>query len=67
MISRWKHANKTQHLLGWLQGFGELADGIVTVLSFGFFISRFEMTLCCWRAKLHIKQQIKAKQNIKDQ
>jgi hypothetical protein len=33
----------------WLQGFGEIADGIVTLCSFGLLISRFEFAICKWR------------------
>ena len=43
MIRRWKHPDRTAHFHGWLQGFCELADGLVTVLSLGFLASGFEM------------------------
>jgi hypothetical protein len=50
-IYRWKHLNWQMHLLGILQGFAELADGIVTVGSLGFFGSRFELDASCYRAR----------------
>jgi len=65
-LQRSRHACIEQHLLVWLQGFAGVVDGLVTVFTLGFFVSQFELTLCCWRTKLYFNQQIKAKQNIKD-
>lgn len=54
-IYRWKHANYKQHLLGLVQGFAELLDGIITIISLGFFASNFEMTIAKYRALYFIK------------
>lgn len=56
MIRRWKHPNKTLHLLGFIQGFGELLDGVVTILSLGFLMSNFELRVSRYRAKISIQQ-----------
>lgn len=53
-IVRWGHSNFEQHLLGILQGFGELLDGVVTVVSLGFFCSNFEGVVSWFRAKRYI-------------
>lgn len=55
MISQWKHPNYLMHFLGWLQGFCELADGLVTIFSLGFCCSRFEMNMAYFRAKMQIR------------
>ncbi len=49
-IRRWKHQNAYSHFLGWLQGFAELADGLVTVLSFATLSSNFEIRVSFYRA-----------------
>lgn len=51
MIYRWKHPDRWCHALGLLQGFAELADGCVTLLSLGFYASGFEMWIARFRAK----------------
>lgn len=56
MIRRWKHTNKTQHFLGFCQGFAEIADVIVTLLSLGFYISSFELSVSRFRAKQSMKK-----------
>lgn len=43
------------HLLYILQGFAEILDGIVTIGSLGFFASRFEMDVACFRAKYALR------------
>jgi hypothetical protein len=53
MIYRWKHQNWVMHVLGFVQGFGELADSIVTICSLGFYGSSFEMRCARYRAKLY--------------
>lgn len=53
-IVRWGHANIELHLLGILQGFGELLDGIVTITSLGFLCSNFEGTISWFRAYRYI-------------
>lgn len=64
-IYRWKHQNLKQHLLGFLQGFAEIADGLVTLLSLGFYASNFEMTLSRYRCYSSIQDRKKAKLNQK--
>jgi hypothetical protein len=55
-IIRWKHQNMKMHIMGWVQGFMELLDGIVTVISFGTLASNFERNWSSYRAKSHINQ-----------
>lgn len=62
-IKRWEHPNVKMQLLGILIGFAEILDGLVTVLSLGFFASNFEMTLVKVRAMSCINERIK-NQNI---
>lgn len=64
-VTRWKHPTNKLHLYGFLQGFGELADSLVTLLSLGFFMSNFEMEVCRLRARAYFKD-LKHMQNIKD-
>lgn len=54
-VHRWQHPTAKAHLAGWLQGFGELADGIVTVCSLGFYASNFETTVSRWRVRVMLK------------
>lgn len=56
IIYRWKHPSVSAHLLGILQGFGEIADGLVTLCSLGSFASGFEMRVARLRAGQHIKK-----------
>lgn len=67
MWYRWKHPSKTAHLLGWLQGFAELADGLVTLLTFATYSSGFEMAVAVKRAKYHHVKQSKAARNKESQ
>lgn len=55
MIHRWKHLNKTQHIIGICQGFAEIADGLVTLCSLGFYMSSFELSVSRFRARQAIK------------
>ena len=55
MIRRWHHPSHGAHILGIIQGLAEIADGIVTLLSLGFFLSSFELTVSRNRAKYLIK------------
>ena len=55
IIRRWKHATAKQHMFGILQGFAEIADGLVTVGSFGFFASGFEMAVARRRSLSHLQ------------
>ena len=50
-IYRWKHPSLVCHLWGVLQGFGELGDGLVTVLTLAFFSSNLELLVARRRAK----------------
>jgi hypothetical protein len=63
LISRWKHPTLKSHLLGIVQGFSTLADGIVTVCSLGFFYSDFEMRLACFIAHSTMQGRKKKSQN----
>ena len=62
-IIRWKHQTFYLHFLGWLQGFAEIVDGIVTVVSLGFLTSSFEITLSGYRAKVYF-QHVESEQNM---
>jgi hypothetical protein len=60
MIYRWKHPTLKCHAIGFIQGFAELADGLVTVCSLGFYGSGFEMLIARYRAKqFHQLQKLK--------
>lgn len=54
-VERWRHPDWKSHLLGFVQGFAEIADGLVTLLSFGFLMSNFEMQVACFRTKIHFE------------
>lgn len=54
-VHRWQHQTAKAHFAGWLQGFGELADGIVTVCSLGFYASNFETAVAGWRVRVMLK------------
>ncbi len=55
-IHRWKHPSWQEHLLGILQGFAEIADGCVTIVSLGFYLSNFELSVSYWRAGYAIQR-----------
>lgn len=55
MIHRWHHPHWKLRLLGLLQGFAELADGCVTVLSLATYSSGFEHTVARYRAKTYLQ------------
>lgn len=59
-IMRYKASSKTQRFLIWCQGWAELLDGLVTLLSFGFLCSNFELELSFWRAKVEIERMKKS-------
>lgn len=54
-VERWKHPDWKSHLLGILQGWAEIADGLVTLLSFGFLMSNFEMQVASFRTKIYFE------------
>lgn len=54
-IYRFKHRSAEEHAWGLLQGVAEIADGIVTLSSLGFYASGFEMAVAWKRAGCHIK------------
>lgn len=56
MFSRWKHPCWQTHVLGIVQGFAEILDGAVTVVSLGFFMSQFELSVATYRALYKIKR-----------
>ena len=62
-VYRWEHPNVEEHILCWLQGFAELADGLVTLLSFGFLLSDFELRYCAWRTLRKIRKY-KSKEKV---
>lgn len=55
MIHRWRHPSLACHLLGIVQGFAEIADGIVTISTLGFFGSGFEMRVARYRSLYHFR------------
>jgi hypothetical protein len=55
-ISYIKHNSFISHFEGWLQGFAELADGVVTILSLGFLVSDFELRISFWRSRRGIER-----------
>lgn len=60
-IQRWKHPTVKYHALGILQGFAEIADGLITICSLGFYASNFEMSVAAYRAKSHLNDMKKLK------
>lgn len=52
-IQRWKHPTVKCHALGILQGFAEIADGLITICSLGFYASNLEMSVAAYRTKSH--------------
>lgn len=60
VIYRWKHSCAKQHILGILQGFAEIADGIVMLATLGFYASNFEGIVARKRAGEYIKELKKA-------
>ena len=53
---RWKHPDAKSHLMGILQGFAEILDGVVTVGSLGFYASGFEMQVARMRTEGFFKR-----------
>ena len=64
IIYRWKHSSIKMHAIGILQGFAEIEDGIVTVISFATLASGFEMAVARKRAFVHL-QEVKQTRGIK--
>lgn len=60
MIYRWRHPTPKGHAYGLLQGFAEIADGVVTLLSLGFYASSFEMAVSRARAKAFFRARKEA-------
>lgn len=52
-VDRWHHPTLRCHFWAIVQGFAELADGLVTVLSLGFLMSNFEMQIAFYRSISH--------------
>jgi hypothetical protein len=61
MIYRWRHPTRASHLLGIAQGFAELADGLITLCTLGFFASCFEMRVASYRSKQYFSTAKKGK------
>jgi len=49
-IGRWKHPYWQVHMLGILQGFAEIVDGLVTILSLATLSSNFELEVAAFRS-----------------
>lgn len=58
-IQKWKHPTIKCHIFGVLQGFAEIADGLVTICSLGFYASDFEMSVTVYRTKSYFKDMKK--------
>lgn len=58
-IQRWKHPTVKCHALGILQGFAEIADGLITICSLGFYASNFEMSVASYRTKSYLNDMKK--------
>ena len=52
----WKHPTKLCHLLGIVQGFAEILDGLITICSLGFLASGFELKVAGYRSKSYFEQ-----------
>jgi hypothetical protein len=52
-VTRWAHPDKTAHGWGLIQGLAEIADGLVTLLSLGFYSSNIEMQVAFYRSYSH--------------
>ena len=55
-IHKWQHLSWQEHCLGVLQGVAEIADGVVTLGSLGFYLSNFENSVSYLRAGYSIKR-----------
>jgi len=51
IISRWKHPTLKSHLLGMLQGFALVVDGLITLLTLGSCTSFFGLRVAIYRTK----------------
>lgn len=51
IIARWKHPTTKSHLLGVLQGFALVVDGLLTVLTLGSCTSFFGLRVAIYRTK----------------
>ena len=60
-VERWDHPDKLAHLWGVVQGVAEIVDGLVTLLSLGFFVSNFDMQVAFYRSFSHHLRQKKKK------
>lgn len=63
MIYRRKHPTIKCHILGILQGFAEIADGLVTICSLGFYGSGFETKVAFYRSKSYFQEMTNARSN----
>jgi hypothetical protein len=45
----YRHSGLIGQFQLWLQGFGEICDGVVTLFSFGLVTSSFELRIARWR------------------
>ena len=63
MIGRWKHSSFKQQLWGVLQGIAEIIDGLVVVLSLGFYASWLSNQVVYARALDEILERKKNEQD----
>ena len=66
MIYRWKHPDWKSHIAGLMQGFAEVADGLVTLGSLGFYASSFEMSIARYRARRAMELQIQKRNRCRE-
>jgi len=66
MIYRWKHPSWQSHMWGIVQGFAEIADGLVILCTLGFFASGFEMKVASQRAKKYFQKAMADKAKLKE-
>jgi hypothetical protein len=59
LIDRWKHTSIKQRAYGVLQGLTEIVDGLVVVLTLGFYASWFSNRAAYMRAMSEINERAK--------
>lgn len=60
-VYRWRHPSLKSHLWGFLQGFAEILDGVVTLSTFAFFGSGFEMAVARKRSLSYFRDSKRAR------
>ena len=64
-VFKFKHSCWKVHILGYIQGFGCLLDGLVIILSLGFFASGFGVAASRLRAGAYIQNLNKLRGDLK--